>query len=97
MNKRRVFSGEFKREAVRLVMERGLPINRAAKQLELHPNVLGRWVREFKAEPAEAFPGQGRMKPEQAELDRLRRENARLKMERDILKKATVFFARESG
>jgi transposase len=97
MVSRRVFTAEFKREAVRLVIERGLPVTRAARQLDVHANVLGRWVRGFKADPAQAFPGHGHMKPEQAEIERLKRENVRLKMERDILKKATAFFAKESG
>jgi transposase len=94
---RRNFTAEFKREAVRLVIERGMPVTRAAKQLEVHPNVLGKWVKDFKADPAQAFPGQGRMKPEQAEIERLRKEVNRLKAERDILKKATAYFAKESS
>jgi transposase len=53
-------------------------------------------VKEFAAGPAQAFPGQGQMKPEQLEIERLRREVAKLKAERDILKKATAFFAREA-
>ena len=94
---RRVFTAEFKREAVRLVVERSMPVNRAAKQLDVHPNMLGKWVREFKSDPAQAFPGNGKLKPEQAEIERLRRELARVKAERDILKKATAFFAKESS
>jgi transposase len=94
---RRTFTAEFKREAVRLVTERGLPVTRAAKQLDVHPNVLGKWVRDFESDPAHAFPGQGKLKPEQAEIERLKRELARVKMERDILKKATAFFAKESS
>ncbi|MGH8502774.1 MAG: transposase [Gammaproteobacteria bacterium] len=97
MSNRRVFTMELKREAVRLVIERGLPIQRAAQQLDSHVNVLGKWVHAYKADPAQASPGHGNLKPEQAEIERLRRENARLKMERDILKKATAFFAKESG
>ena len=94
---RRTFTAEFKREAVRLVTERSVPVTRAAKQLDVHPNVLGKWVRDFEADPAHAFPGQGKLKPEQAEIERLKRELARVKMERDILKKATAFFAKESS
>jgi len=53
-------------------------------------------VKKFEAEGAEAFPGKGCLKPEDEELRRLREENRRLRMERDILKKATAFFAKES-
>jgi transposase len=62
----------------------------------VHENVLRKWVKEFTADPQHAFPGQGVMKPEQQEIERLRREVTRLKAERDILKKATAFFAKES-
>ena len=53
-------------------------------------------MRDATADPQQAFPGQGVMKPEQAELDRLRKENTKLRMERDLLKKAAAYFARES-
>lgn len=62
----------------------------------MHENVLRKWVREASADPQHAFPGQGVMKPEQAEIERLRKEVAKLKMERDILKKAAAYFARDS-
>ncbi len=93
---RRKFSREFKLEAVRLVRERGVSVAQAARDLEVHENVLRKWVREFAADPRDAFPGHGQMKPEQLEIERLRREVARLKAERDILKKAAAYFARES-
>ncbi len=54
--------------------------------LDVHENVLRKWVKEFGSDPAQAFPGQGQMKPEQQEIERLRREVAKLKAERDILK-----------
>lgn len=87
---RRSFTAEFKCEAVRLVVESGLPVARAARQLGLHANVLRKWVRDFRADPVQAFPGRGRMKPEQAEIERLKKELIRVKAERDILKKATL-------
>lgn len=93
---RRRFSREFKLEAVRLVRERGVSVAQAARDLDVHENQLRKWVREFTTDPAQAFPGQGQMKPEQLEIERLRREVAKLKAERDILKKAAAFFARES-
>jgi transposase len=93
---RRKFGREFKIEAVRLVRDRGVSVAQAARDLDVHENVLRKWVREFASDPAQAFPGQGQMKPEQLEIDRLRREVAKLKAERDILKKAAAYFARES-
>ena len=93
---RRRFDRAFKLEAVRLVRERGVSAAQAARDLDVHENVLRKWVKEFAADPQHAFPGQGLMKPEQQEIERLRREVIRLKAERDILKKATAFFAKES-
>ena len=58
--------------------------------------MLRRWVKELSADPAQAFPGHGQGKPEQLEIERLRRENAKLRAERDILKKAAAYFAREA-
>jgi transposase len=93
---RRQFSREFKLEAVKLVKERGVSIAQASRDLDVHENVLRKWVREVTADPVHAFPGQGQMKPEQAEIERLKKEVAKLKMERDILKKAAAYFAKES-
>jgi transposase len=93
---RRSFSREFKLEAVKLVKERGVSVAQAARDLDVHENVLRKWVRDFETDPQQAFPGQGKMKPEQLELERLRREVRRLKAERDILKKAAAYFAKES-
>jgi transposase len=93
---RRSFSKEFKLEAVKVVRERGVRLVQAARDLDVGQGVLRRWVKEFSVDPGQAFPGQGQMKPEQAELERLRRENAKLRAERDILKKAAAYFAKES-
>ena len=71
---RRTFTREFKLEAVHLVRERGVTVAQAARDLGVHGNVLRRWVREGIADPQQAFPGQGQMKPAQLELERLRRE-----------------------
>jgi len=93
---RRKFGRELKVEAVRLIKDRGVSVAQAARDLDVHENVLRKWVREFGADPAQAFPGQGQVKPEQLEIDRLRREVTKLKAERDILKKAAAYFAREA-
>ena len=96
MATRRVFTREFKIEAVKLVSERGVSISQAARDLGVHVNVLRKWIEDQKADPQHAFPGHGQMKPEQAEIAALRKEVAKLKMERDILKKAAAWFAKES-
>ena len=83
---RRKFSREYKLEAVKLVKERGVSVAQAARDLDVHENVLRKWVRESGDDPSQSFPGKGQMKPEQLEIDRLRREVAKLKAERDILK-----------
>jgi transposase len=93
---RRRHGREFKLEAVRLVRERGVTAAQAARDLGIHPNLLRNWMKAFEADPVDAFPGQGRMKPEQLEIERLRREVRKLKAERDILKKAAAYFAKES-
>jgi transposase len=93
---RRRFSREFKLEAVKLVRERGVSVAQAARDLDLHENLLRKWVKDFAADPQHAFPGLGQMKPEQLEIERLRREVNKLKAERDILKKAAAYFAREA-
>jgi len=94
--RRRKFSREFKVEAVKLVRERGVSAAQAARDLDVHENVLRKWIKEFSSDPAQAFPGQGQMKPEQQEIERLRREVNKLRAERDILKKAAAFFAKEA-
>ena len=94
--KRRTYTAEFKREAVELVTEHGYKLTEAARNLGLNINMLRRWKQELTTHKNGAFPGNGRLTPEQEELRRLRDENKRLRMERDILKKATVFFAKES-
>jgi len=96
MGTRRQFSREFKLEAVRLVKDRGVSVAQAARDLDIHENVLRKWVRELDGDPQQAFPGKGVMKPEQAEIDRLKKEVAKLRMERDILKKAAAYFAKDS-
>ncbi|MGO4483778.1 IS3 family transposase [Rhizobium pisi] len=84
---RRIFSREYKLEAVKLVRERGVTVAQAARDLDVHENVLRKWVREYGDDPSQSFPGKGHMKPEQLEIERLRREVAKLKAERDIPKK----------
>lgn len=96
METRRRFSREFKVEAVKLIKERGVGVAQAARDLDIGESMLRRWMKELSADAEHAFPGGGNMKPEQAEIARLKKEVAKLKMERDILKKAAAYFAKES-
>lgn len=92
---RRKLSREFKLEAVNLVTVGGA-YAQAARDLDLHDNMLRRWVHEFGSDARNAFLGQGHLKPEHLEIDRLRKEVVRLKAESDILKKAAAYFARDA-
>ena len=76
--------------------ERGVSVSQTARDLDLHENMLRKWVREQAADPGSTFPGHGVMKPESQETERLRRDLARMKAARDILKKAAAYFARDS-
>ncbi len=89
---RRSFSREFKVEAVRLVRERGVSVAQASRDLDVHENLLRKQLAD---DPLEAFPGHGRMKAAEAEIAQLRREVQKLKAERDILKKAAAYFAKD--
>jgi transposase len=90
-SKRRVFSEEFKRESVRLVTG-GMSIRKASADLGLRESVLGRWVKQYQESGGE----EGLSASEREELKQLRKEVLNLRIERDILKKATAFFAKES-
>ena len=93
---KRNFDPEFKAGAVKLVREEGKTPAQVARDLDIVPSVLSGWIK--RAEAAEAPGGAGALKAaEHAELTSLRKENRILKMERDLLKKATAFFARESA
>lgn len=93
---RRQYTAEFKRDAVGLVTTQGYTAAAAARNWGINPNLLYRWKAEYGDGGLQAFPGQGRQTLEQTELRQLRDENRRLRLERDILKKATAFFASHS-
>ncbi|HIE66127.1 MAG TPA: transposase [Nitrospira sp.] len=93
---RRFHTKAFKEEAVKLIKEQGYPISEAARNLGVSASVLGRWKREFEASQGDQSDP-GNLASLKAELKRLRKKNKRLEMEREILKKAATFFARESG
>ena len=92
---RRQFSDEFKKEAAKLVVDEGKSIGKVAKDLDLSETALRTWVERARADSGRGRPGV-LTTSEREELARLRKENRELRMEREILKKATAFFARES-
>jgi transposase len=92
---RRIFTREYKLEAARLVAERGVSMAKASRDLGVHISSIRDWVEAYRSDPEQAFPGHGQMKPDVAEIARLQREIVRLKAERDILKKAAAYFARD--
>ena len=93
---RRTFTREFKVAAVKLVTEKGRSFSEAARSLGIATELLRRWKISLDTEGQEALPGHGNLSPAEEELRRLKAEVTRLKAERDILKKATALFARES-
>lgn len=93
--KHRSYDAGFKKEAVRLVVERGLGVKKVAEDLGIHPNMLTRWKREQIRDGKGSFSGRGRIRPEEEEIIRLRKENRDLQEERDILKKALSIFSKQ--
>ena len=93
--KRRAFTKEFKAETVRLVRDSGKSVGAIARELDLTDTALREWVRQAEIDGGRGRPG-ALTTDEREELARLRREVRTLRMERDILKKATAFFAREN-
>ena len=96
MTIRKKYSKEFKLDAVSLVLEQDYSRIEAARSLDINANMLGRWVKEQQADDGQAFRGNGKLTPEQEDLRNLRAQVKRLQMEKEILKKATVFFAAET-
>ena len=87
------YSREFKLEVVRRVQISGKSQREVADELGISPNTLSRWVRQFRDDKTEAFPGKGSQTSQAALIARLRRENERLRQERDFLKKTAAYFA----
>ena len=97
METRKQYTKEFKLDAISLVVDQGLTIAEAARSLGIRANMLGRWIKENEADNnGQAFRGNGKLTPDQEEIRRLKIENKQLKLERQILKEAAVFFAKET-
>ena len=94
--KRRYHTKEFKEEAVKLVTEQGYAVAEAARNLGINYNVLSRWKKKYDTNNGDDV-NSGSVTTMQAELKRLRKEVKQLRLEREILKKAATFFAKEQG
>jgi transposase len=93
--KRKIYSREFKLEAVRLITEKGYSIAEASRNLGIDYSVLRRWKKQLADDHQNAFPGKGRLKAPDEEVRLLKRKLERVTEERDILKKALAYFAED--
>ena len=92
----RYYTREFKRNAVAMMADKGVPARKVARDLDIHPNLLHQWRRKLLAGGHDAFVGRGNLRPEEVEVKRLQRELDEAKEERDILKKALGVFTKRS-
>ena len=97
VSRRRRFTREFKIETVKLVTDGDNSVAQVAVDMGIHPNTLYKWARQYSDKPQEAFPGSGHMTSDAEMIRQLKRENERLKMERDILKKAMAIFSKDQN
>ena len=96
--KRKTYSKELKLKAVKLVVEENQPVTAVARTLDVPISSLNRWVKAWRDRQDDAFPGNGKqvLSPEQQEIKELKAHIKRLEMDKEILKKATTFFAKET-
>ena len=94
---KRKFSKDFKLEAVKMVTEGGLSRSEVGRKLEISPTLIGNWLRAFQADGTVAFPGNGRLKPEDDKVRKLEREVRALREQNAFLKKTAAFFASEKS
>lgn len=95
MRERRKFSREFKIEAIKPIIEGRKSLAQVSRELEIKRSLLQRWRQQYQLGPEQAFPGSGHLSPEDAEVARIKRENRRLQMENEILKKALAIFSKD--
>ena len=93
VGQRKVHTAEFKLQAVKMITEQKLSVAEVARRLDVSESLLHTWKKAFLQRGGDAFPGHGRLTPAEDELRQLRAENTRLRAERDLLKKAAVYFA----
>ena len=94
---RRTYTREFKIEAAKLSYNSDKPVEEIAQDLGVSQSSLNRWRQEYRADPDQAFPGNGQMKERDAEVARLKKELREARMENEILKKAVAIFTRSRG
>ena len=92
----RKFTKEFRQNAIQLVVEKGMPVGKVARELDVHRNLIHKWRSEYLAEGENARAGTGKTTPETAEMKRLQKELEEVKEERDILKKALGVFTKRN-
>ena len=95
--KRKTYTAEFKLAAVKMILEQKLSVAEVARRLGVGENLLHTWKKAVLADGTKAFPGSGHLTPQEEEIRKLKAEVKRLEAERDILKKATAFFASQTN
>lgn len=93
---RKKYTKEFKETTVKSIIEKKLKVSAVSRELGINANILHRWKSDYLANNENAFPGKGKLRPKDAELKRLQKENADLREENEILKKATAIFSRQT-
>ena len=92
--KRKTYDKEFKLSAVKMIVEGGMSLSQVSRDLGINENSLHKWKKDYLSDQQNAFPGKGRLKPEEEELRKLKKQLSRVTMERDILKKAIGYFTK---
>lgn len=92
--KRNSYDKQFKLSAVKMIVETGMRVSQVSRDLGINENSLHKWKRDYLSDQQNAFPGKGKMKPEDEEFRRIEKELRRVKMENEILKKAIGYFTK---
>lgn len=93
--KRKTYDKEFKLSAVKMIVGEGMSVRQVSRDLGINENSLHKWKRDYLEDQRNAFPGKGKMKPDEEEIRKLKKQLSRVTMERDILKKAIGFFTKD--